>query len=207
MQRKRSYTTAMIWGVSLGVVVLGGCRVESKKHGDHDNVKIATPFGGMEVKTDDAAVVQRLGLPVYPGAELEKKKDKDSGAADVNLSFGGFQLRVNAASYRTTDPSDKVAAFYRKALERYGDVIQCENNKAVGSPTRTAEGLGCDNDKENHVKADADIASKMELKAGSSQHQHIVAIAPDGSGTKFGIVALDLPAHLPFSDRGDEKRQ
>ena len=27
----------------------------------HDNVKIATPFGGMTVKTNDAAVVEELG--------------------------------------------------------------------------------------------------------------------------------------------------
>ena len=42
-------------------------------------MKIATPFGGMTVKTNDAAVMDGLGLPVYPGAELVKKKDKTMG--------------------------------------------------------------------------------------------------------------------------------
>ena len=64
-------------------------------------MKVATPFGGVKVKTNDEGGVEGIGLPVYPGAELVKKKDKDNGSADVNLSFGRFQLRVKAASYRT----------------------------------------------------------------------------------------------------------
>jgi hypothetical protein len=186
--------------------LMSGCRIESDKHGDNDNVKIATPFGGMTVKTNDAAVVEGLGLPVYPGSELVKK-DKNNGAADVNMSFGSFQLRVKAAGYRTQDSPDQVTAFYRKALGRYGDVIQCQNDKPVGSPTHTAEGLTCDNEKENHISVNDDMSGKMELKAGSKLHQHIVAVDPEGNGTKFGLVALDLPGHLSFGDKDDKQSQ
>jgi hypothetical protein len=191
----------------LGVVAVGGCRMESDKHGDSDNLKIATPFGRVQVKTNDAAVLEGTGLPAYPGAELVKKKDKNDGAADVNLSFGRFQLRVKAVSYRSTDDSDKVTAFYRKALERYGDVIQCQKGKAVGTPVRTAEGLTCDNDKDNHIAVDEEMSGKLQLKAGSKLHQHIIEIDPDGSGTKFALVALDLPGHITTTEDGnDEKR-
>jgi hypothetical protein len=191
--------------VALGAMMMTtGCRIDSHKDGDNDNVKIATPFGGMQVKTNEAAVQEGLGLPVYPGAELVKKKGKDNGSADVNFSFGGFQLRVKAASYRSTDSPDKLTAFYRQALTKYGDVIQCSNNRPVGSLTRTSEGLTCDNDKGNHVKVNEDLSGKTELKAGSKQHQHIVAIDPEGSGTKFGLVALDLPGHLSADD-GDSQ--
>ncbi len=72
--------------------LMSGCRIESDKKNGNDNVKIATPFGGMTVKTNDNVVAEGLGLPVYPGAELVKK-DKNNGAADVNMSFGSFQLR------------------------------------------------------------------------------------------------------------------
>ena len=190
--------------VAFSAVMMTGCRIDSHKDGDSDNVKIATPFGGMQVKTNDAAVQSGLGLPIYPGAELVKKKDKDNGSADVNLSFGGFQLRVKAAGYRSADSPDKLTAFYRQALGRYGDVIQCSNNKPVGTLTRTSEGLTCDNNKENHVTLDEDLSGKTELKAGSKQHQHIVSIDPDGNGTKFGLVALDLPGHLSVDD-GDSQ--
>jgi len=187
-------------------VLMSGCRIESDKRNGNDNVKIATPFGGLTVKTNDDAVVEGLGLPVYPGAELVKK-DKNNGAADVNMSFGSFQLRVKAASYRTQDGPDQVAAFYRKALGRYGDVIQCQHDKPVGTPTHTEEGLTCDSEHENHVYVNDDGSGKLELKAGSKLHQHIVAIDPEGSGTKLGIVSLDLPGHIPFSDKDDKQTQ
>jgi hypothetical protein len=190
--------------VALSLVMMTGCRIDSHKDGDNDNVKIATPFGGMQVKTNDAVVKEGMGLPVYPGAERVKKHDNDSGSADVNLSFGSFQLRVKAASYRSTDTPDKLAAFYRQALARYGDVIQCSNNKPVGTPTRTSEGLTCDNEKDKNVKVNEDLSGKVELKAGSKQHQHIVSIDPEGSGTKFGLVALDLPVHLSADDEDSQ---
>lgn len=203
--------------VIFGAVLMSGCRISSDKHGDSENVKIATPFGGMQVKTNDAAVLTEIGLPAYPGAVLVKKNKEDGrhddGAADVNLSFGNFQLRVKAVSYRSTDSADKVSAFYRKAMGRYGDVIECENNKAVGTPARTREGLTCDNDRGNHVTVGSshisvgdDRSRKMELKAGSKQHQHIVSIEPEGAGTKFGLVALDLPGHFSVGD-GDKDKE
>jgi hypothetical protein len=123
------------------------------------------------------------------------------------MSFGSFQLRVKAASYRTQDSPDQVTTFYRKALGRYGDVILCQNDKPVGSSTQTAEGLTCDNEKGNHISVNDDMSGKMELKAGSKLHQHIVAIDPEGNGTKFGLVALDLPGHLSFGDKDDKQTQ
>ncbi len=189
----------------VATILASGCRVENDKHGDSENVKIATPFGGMTVKTNDMTVQEELGLPLYPGAVLTRKKDKNDGAADVNFSFGKFQLRVKAASYTTPDAPDKVAAFYRKALGRYGDVIECRNNSPVGTPTHTAEGLTCsDDDQKNHIKVDQDISGKLELKAGSKQHQHIAGVDPEGSGTKLGLVALDLPGHFMDDEKGQQ---
>jgi hypothetical protein len=201
----RMNQTAVVAAMIAATAMMSGCRIESDKKNGNDNVKIATPFGGMSVKTNDA-VTEGLGLPVYAGAQLVKN-DKDKGAADVNMSFGSFQLRVKAASYRTQDSPEQVKVFYLKALERYGDVIQCQNDKPVSSVTQTAEGLTCDNDKGNHVTVDQDITGKMELKAGSKQHQHIVGIDPEGNGTKFGLVALDLPGHLSFGDKDEQHTQ
>lgn len=203
---RASQTVLIAMLVAGTTVLMSGCRIESDKKDGNDNVKIATPFGGMTVKTNDAVVAEGLGLPAYPGAVMVKK-DKDNGAADVNMSFGSFQLRVKAVGYRTQDSTDQVTAFYRKALGRYGDVIQCQDDKPVGTPTITAEGLTCDNDKNNHVYVNDDEFGKLELKAGSKQHQHIVAVERDGNGTKFGLVALDLPGHLTFGDKDDKQTQ
>ena len=203
---ERISRTRVAVAAALTMVLISGCRVEQSKNGNGENVKIATPFGGMSVKTNDATVQEELGLPLYPGAVLEKKKDKNDSAADVNFSFGKFQLRVKAASYTSTDAPDQVTAFYRKALKRYGDVIECQGNKPVGTPVKTAEGLTCsDEDEKKHVKIDNDTSGKLELKAGSKLHQHVVGIDAEGAGTKMGIVAIDLPGN--FSDDDDNKSQ
>jgi hypothetical protein len=194
-----------IW-VALGMAtsLLAGCRVESDKHGDSDNVKISTPFGGMQVKTNHAVVLEEIGLPAYPGAQLVKK-DKDKGAADVDLNFGSFRLRVKAVGYRTDDSPDKVEAFYRSGMRRFGDVIACRDNLTVGSPARTLEGLTCDNEVKNHVTlSNHPGKGNLQLKAGSKQHQHIVEIEPDGGGTKIGLVALDLPGNGSSDDKEGE---
>ena len=193
-------------------LLLAGCRVSSNGNGGNDNVKIATPFGNMQVKTNDAAKQAGTGLPDYPGATLVEKDSgsHDNGAADINMSFGSFQLRVKAVSFRTSDNPDKVQAFYRNALRRYGDVIECSDNRPVGKPDHTSEGLTCDTSKNSRLPADQDLGKKLELKAGSEKHQHIVSIEQEGAGAKFGLVALDLPGHISIggddSNSGDSKQ-
>jgi len=48
----------------LAVLLFGatGCNVKVDKSGDGDNVKIATPFGGIAVKKDQTSAAD-LGLP------------------------------------------------------------------------------------------------------------------------------------------------
>ncbi len=170
-----------------------GCNVREKSSNGNENVKIETPFGGMKVNTDESAIASDIGISVYPGA-TRLRKDKDNGAADVNMNFGDFHLRVKALSYHTTDSPDKVLAFYRKELSTFGDVIECRDNHAVGSLTKTRQGLTCDNDKENHISTNGvSEHAEIELKAGSKSHQHIVAVEKQSDGSKFGLVALDLP--------------
>lgn len=182
-----------------------GCRVTEKKNGDHEDVAIRTPFGDMNVKTNGDAPAN-LGLTVYPGSVLEKKKDKDGkedGSADINMSFGSFHLGVRAASYLTTDSPAMVLAFYKKDMARYGVVLQCDGKKAVGSVTRTAEGLTCDdNSGKHHISWSAgdDGSSSMELRAGSKLHQHIIGIEKKSGQTKIGMVSLDLPGGLNKND-------
>ena len=119
---------------------LAGCRVHVDKdvNGQDKTVQVDTPFGGIHVNTDQTTAAD-LGLPVYPGAEPMKDKDKHK-SADVHLGFGEWELRVRAVSYATSDTKEQVTAFYKKALGRYGNVITCQNNSPVGTPTTTSEG-------------------------------------------------------------------
>ena len=195
-----------------GLVVMAGvsgCRVHLDKdtNGEEKKVQVDTPFGGVHVNTNQTTATD-LGLPSYPGATLYKEKGKDSGSADVNIGFGEWQLRVKAVSYSTPDGRDKVAAFYKQALGRYGDVITCQGHTPVGKPTVTAEGLSCEEDNKkgrvNIESGDIHIEHDFQLKAGSKRHQHIVGFEDGASGqTRFALVALDLPAAV---DKGDSKR-
>ena len=169
------------------------------RHGDNGgkDVDIATPLGGLSVKTDSAAVQRKLGLPLYPGATPEQKKDDDHSSADVDMNFGAFHLRVLAMSFTSSDSPEKVRAFYKTALSQYSDVIECLHHDPVGKPERTGLGLTCADD--NHVHTgkshdfDTDSVGETELKAGSKSRQHIVSFESNGSGTKFGLVSLELP--------------
>jgi len=190
---RRCYLRAAGVGAVTMLLLLAGCSISSNGTKQNEDVKIKTPFGGMDVKTNDAASTSAIGLAVYPGA-IRDNSDKDSSAADVNLNFGDFHLKVNAAGYHTPDPSDKVKAFYLKELAQYGDVIECQGKVAVGKISRTKDGLGCDDDSKHQTKFKVDKGKPdFELKAGSKLRQHIVGIERKTDGTKFGLVALELP--------------
>ena len=185
--------------VSLALAAgLAGCWIHAEKdaNGKDKNVQVDTLFGGIHVKTDQTAAVD-LGLPVYPGA-VAVKDDDHHKSADVQMGFGEWKLRVRAVSYQTSDSQEKVIAFYKKALGRYGNVITCQGKSPVGTPTITSEGLSCayeGNHDNLHIdEGDYHRGSGLELKAGSKRHQHIVGFeGPGGSRNRFALVALDMP--------------
>jgi hypothetical protein len=200
--------TVAALAAGLALAGVAGCRVHVDKgaNGEDKKVQIDTPFGGVHVNTDQTTAAD-LGLPVYPGAEVIKGDD-DHKSADVHMGFGEWELRVRAVSYGTSDKRDQVVAFYKKALGRYGDVITCQGNAPVGTPTTTSEGLTCTDDKHGTVKVEAGDfhtgEGDFELKAGSTHHQHIVGFETSkDSQTRFALVALDLPVGISGSDKSD----
>lgn len=182
---------------------VAGCRVHVDKdaNGQEKHVQIDVPFGGIHVNTDQTTAAD-LGLPVYPGAQPANGDDNHK-SADVHMGFGEWELRVKVVSYSAPDSQDKVTAFYKKALGRYGDVISCQDHKPVGTPTTTSEGLTCADDGGAHVKVDNSDQGYQSggggflLKAGSKRHQHIVKFESSAPGqTHFSLIALDLPADV-----------
>jgi hypothetical protein len=204
-------TTQTAAALAMGLALaagMAGCRIQTEKgpNGEDKKVQIDTPFGGIHVNTDQTTAAD-LGLPVYPGATLAKNDDHHK-SADVQMGFGEWVLRVKAVSYQTPDSQDKVTAFYKKELGRYGNVITCQGNSPVGTPAITTEGLSCADDSK-HTKVQIDQGDYhigmggLELKAGSKRHQHIVGFENPKEGmTRFALVALDLPAEI---ESGSEK--
>jgi hypothetical protein len=184
------------------LVLVAGCRIQvnKSKDGQDKNVKIDTPLGGLHVRAGDTSAAD-VGLPAYPGAQVVPDKDGDK-SADVHFGFGDWQFRVKAVHYETSDPQESVVAFYRKALGRYGDVIQCHGDEPVGSPEVTREGLSCSEDRgKTHVHVSDD--SPLSLRAGSRHHQHIFAVDKShGALTRYSLVELQLPEGI---DKGSQE--
>ncbi len=176
----------------LALPVVTGCsiRVDKNENGEDKKVKIDTPLGGIHVNTNKAE--GNTGIAQYPGATL-KANDHGDKNADVQLGFGSFQLRVQVEHYSTPDDRAKVETFYRKALAKYGDVLECHGSQAVGSLKKTSEGLTC-SDKDKNVHMDDD-GENLTLRAGSRRRQHIVGLGKSDSGpTEFALIALELPS-------------
>jgi hypothetical protein len=174
-----------------------GChvQVDKGKNGEDKNVKIDTPVGGLHVRADQTSASD-LGLPVYPGAQVVPDNEGDK-SADVHMGFGKWQLRVRVVTYQSADPQDKVLAFYKNALGRYGDVLECDGNHPVGTPTITSEGLTCKENNNVHVNTGGNSTgiedSGLSLRAGSQHHQHILAFKTASAGSKFTMVEMQLP--------------
>jgi hypothetical protein len=187
-----------------------GCTVEHNKNANGDNVKIAIPMGGLQVNADNTTHPADLGLPEYPGAVAVKddnsdKEHNNSGSADISMGFAGYNLRIKVVTFGTNDSPEQVMAFYKKALGRYGDVVQCQNGRPVGKPEITPEGLNCSNSGNTKLSS-VDMNEGSTLKAGSKHHQRIVAIdanGVDGRKTKFVLLELELP-NVPESDKNSD---
>lgn len=168
------------------MLVLAGCNmhVEEKKDGKNKNVDISTPFGDLKVRNQ--ADAKETGLPVFPNSR-EKPGDNsdDSKSANVNMNFGKFGLKVAVATYETDASPDKVLAYYRTEVGKYGKVLECRG----GSMGDVKIEHGKDNDQELHCESHGD-SNVTELKVGTKGLQRIVAVKPSGKGTEFSLVYL-----------------
>jgi hypothetical protein len=170
------------------LVALPACSINVKKDktGEDKKVDIETPVGGIHVSKD--ADVRDTGLPVYPGARVkEKVENGEEKSANVNISSGLFGLKVVAIEYQSDDSPDKIIAYYKDKLKKYGNVLECHTNKhggdvEINKTTHDSEGS-------RDVKCPSDnTGNTVELKVGTEDNQHIVAIDPRGKGADFALV-------------------
>lgn len=127
------------------------------------------------------ATPQDVGLPQYPGAKPHKDNKDDSDSARLGLWGGGYGFKVVVVKMESNDPPRSVAEFYRKALAKYGPVLDCTNGGAASSAKdSSSDSLKCDEE-----KSDKD---GMLFKAGTQRKQRIVAVQPNGKGSLFQLI-------------------
>lgn len=147
----------------------------------------------LNVHANSHATVKDIGLPGYPGAMPFKEKDSDSSSADLLFLLNSFHFSVKAASFVTPDSPERIIAFYRKPLAKFGEVLECDHGKPVGSLAVTKSGLTC-SDHESGPATVNGSDSDHELRAGTPEQFWIVAVDGTENGkTKFALAALVLP--------------
>lgn len=172
-------------------LALPGCSVNVKdREGNEKKVDIETPLGGVHVAQD--ADIRDVGLPVYPGARRkERSSDGDQNNAHINISTSLFGVKVVALEYLSDDAPEKLVAYYKDQLNKYGSVLECHtSNRHIGS-NMNGEDTSGDSKK---LKCEEQSGKTVELKVGTEKNQHIVSIKPaeDGKGSDFGLVYVQM---------------
>jgi hypothetical protein len=182
--RKINSTAVGVFALFLSLtLLLPACSVNVKKeqNGEDKQVDISTPVGGIHVSK--GANVQDVGLPVYPGARLKQNDSNgDDKSANVNISGFGYGVRVVALEYESDDSPAKLVDFYKGQLKKYGNVLVCHTSHLdVNSGIKDDGGS-------HELTCEGSTGVNVELKVGTRENQHIVAVQPDGKGSSFSLV-------------------
>ena len=153
-------------------------------------VLAALPVAAQEKDSHSAGIIasekvtaEDLGLPIYPGARRHKDSSDDSSAVKLGLWGGDSGFKLVVLKLESGDPADKVAAFYRTALAKYGKVLDCSDPKAPRAVAgKKSKELTCD--------ADESKPGQTVLKSGTHENQHVVGIQSSGGHTLFQVVYL-----------------
>ena len=155
-------------------------------------VPLARPCFAQEPEKDGVGLIvssqtasKDVGLPIYPGSKPPTGDTNDSQSARLGLWGSGSGFKLAVLKMESADSPEKLVAFYKKALAHYGKVIDCSNaspSSADADKKDSSMTLSCGDDRPNQ--------GGMLFKSGSKEKQHIVAIQPNGKGSRYQLVAL-----------------
>lgn len=146
--------------------------------------KDGSDAGGLVIKAQ--ATAKEAGLPLYPGARPSKEDGAGSAAANLGLWGSSFAFKLVVLKMESNDPKERVAAFYQKALEKYGTVLNCgDASKASGDKDKSdsSKKLTCENDHPD--------PGGVLFKAGTKEKQHLVSVKPNGTGCIFTLLFIE----------------
>ena len=167
------------------LVSLGATAQNSDKD---KNLEVRSPVGDLHLGKD--ADVQKAGLPRYPGARPQNEENNDP--LNLALSTDSFGMKLIVAKYATDDPAEKVLAFYREKMKKYGKVLECHGTDDKGGVHNDAD----DHEGSRPVKCEGDNSGPVrELKVGTEDNQRIVAIEDPKSGKATTFVVIYLHKH------------
>jgi len=152
------------------------------------NLDAHSSLGDLHMGKD--ADARSAGLPLYPGAH-PMPDEPDSDSMNFGVLTEAFGMKLVIAKYGSDDSPSKVVDFYREKLKKYGKVLECHTTEHGGGAH-----VDIDDQKEQpskELKCEGDNTGPVtELKVGTEDNQHVVAIEPNrtGKGTIFALVYL-----------------
>ncbi len=164
-----------------------GASIHVDKNGGEKKVSVETP--GASVHVDTSTTASETGIPLYPGAQAKQGSGDDKHRAHVNVDTPFLKVKVVALRFTSEDTPEKVLAYYRKKLENYGPVIECQGGSS--QDVELGSGRGFDSPVTCGKKSPM-IAGQISLKVGTEGNQHVVAVKPSGSGAEFSLVYVHL---------------
>jgi len=184
-----SYRKSLSLGLTLTLAfTLGGASsalgAAQQNDGPDKNLDIRSSVGDLHLGKD--ADARKIGLPLYPGAH---PKPDDESQVNLGIITEAFGLKLVIANYESSDDPGKVIDFYRDKLKKYGKVLECHSKKHSDDVN-----VSSDKKDEAHsaeLKCDGDNTGPVtELKVGTENNEHVVAIEPrdGGTGSKFALV-------------------
>jgi hypothetical protein len=161
------------------------------------SLDIRSSVGDLHVGSD--ADAKKAGLPLYPGARVKTGDDHNQDQANLSLLTDAFGVKLVVANYESDDAAAKIVDFYRDKLKKYGKVLECHTHKHGGNVEMHDGDMDSDvnsNDNKNdgkknsELKCDDNSGPVTELKAGTDDDQHVVAVEPRdaGKGATFALV-------------------
>jgi len=169
--------------VMLGLLSLAALPLAAQDKKDSGKDESTTDQKGFGIVASKQASARDVGLPLYPGAREHKDKSDDTPGIKFGLWGGNSGFKLAVLKLESNDTPEKVAAFYRKALAKYGKVLDCS---ASAQATREKEkgsspdALGCEDEQPEN--------GELVLKAGTKQEEHVVGIKARGGLTLFQLV-------------------
>ncbi len=173
----------------LGVLALMQAGAAGAVRGTQDQDK-----DGAGVVFSKQATSKEVGLPVYPGSKAHKDERDDSPSIQMGLWGSTFGFKLAVMKMESNDAPERVAEFYKKALAKYGTVLNCSdpsNRAGVKDKGGSSNKLECDDDKPEK--------GGLVFKAGTKEKQHVVGIQPNGQGSLFQLVYVE--AHSDDKDK------
>lgn len=124
------------------------------------------------LKIDDNATAAATPFSVYPGATRTKRRGNSTEGVKIDFALGSFGFKLDVVTLMSNDSPEKIAAYYRRELSRYGEVLDCSLSRKDPERMRIEREtkLRCKNN-----RADEGVT---QFRAGRKNQEYVVVIEP-----------------------------